>query len=729
MKMKNKALSSVVFGMIIILLFVAVLAGSAKTEILQDAKVETEEQNAQAEDGMTEAAEDADKVLENADGVEDTGESAGRTSTVFEVSTGEDIDWAIWSEGIYCYSDGDLCGYLSEAGDRITSCIYEKAAPFSEGLACVYRDGKYGYIGKDGETALPFVYDQASSFREGVAYFSMGEEYGFIDKEGNVILELTDCDSISSFREGLAYFSVDGQYGYMDKNGEIIVKPIYDDAGYFYEGLSVVVKDGLGGVIGKDGKEILAPEYIGVSTEDTCIIAQKEDRFFFFDTEGKEVSSGAWDWITRENDIFYIYEGDMTGFADKNGKVILEPLYEEIRPIPERGLVMVRNADEEYGMLDYEGQITVPFCHYDSVSDFVKGRAVVELNEKYGLLQYDGTLEMPIEYDEIRLFSDGSMAVWTGDVVELTGSGGNRILTGKYKYLYSTGDGYETDNLGTDEKTKFWDDKGNLISEYDYGFLSSAYGVKNTYMVKADLNGGRLLKKGTEDEEVLEEVLLTNQITPKIGAFKNFMESGSVSALAGGVPFTEDMERMRQWWKYSKLYRIGEKGTIMLYFYAQPLYHSNFRESNSGLYLVNDGRAEQLIGAGECGGSMGGDKLCFWYDTKDGRLKPGTSGNEGGFGGSMSGGDVYELKQGKMVLENSFANYYQDVLNYSEETLLENAELFYNPEGGTYTEETILEAEAVTEYEVNEKRVSRQEYEEARGRYRRYVPLEMCERR
>lgn len=69
------------------------------------------------------------------------------------------------------------------------------------------------------------------------------------------------------------------------------------------------------------------------------------------------------------------------------------------------------------------------------------------------------------------------------------------------------------------------------------------------------------------------------------------------------------------------------------------------------------------------------------------------------------------------------------VLNYSEETLLENAELFYNPEGGTYTEETILEAEAVTEYEVNEKRVSRQEYEEARGRYRRYVPLEMCERR
>ena len=64
------------------------------------------------------------------------------------------------------------------------------------------RNGKYGYIGKDGEMALPFIYDQASPFREGVAYFSCGDEYGLIDREGNVVLELTDCDSISSSGKG-----------------------------------------------------------------------------------------------------------------------------------------------------------------------------------------------------------------------------------------------------------------------------------------------------------------------------------------------------------------------------------------------------------------------------------------------------------------------------------------------------------------------------------------------
>ena len=380
--------------------------------------------------------------------------------------------------------------------------MYEEAMPFSEGLACARLDGKYGYIGKDGETVLPFIYDQASSFREGTAYFSIGEEYGLIDQEGNVITELTDCDSISSFREGLAYFSVDGRYGYMDRNGRVVIEPVYDDAGYFYEGMAVVMKGGFGGVVGKDGREILAPEYIGLSTEDTCILAQKEGKFFFFDTEGREVSSGAWDNVSRENNIFYIYKDNRKGLADQNGRLILEPVYEDVRPIPERKLVMVQNGEMEYGVIDYDGQIKVPFCHYDSVSDFVEGRTVVGLNGKYGVLRYDGTLELPIEHDQIILFSDGSMAVWSGYTVELTDSRGNLVLTGKHEYLRKTGDGYETDYFDSTRKTKFWDSHGNLTAKYDYADISSAYGVKNTYLL--DYGHGGLLKTGEEDDSILE---------------------------------------------------------------------------------------------------------------------------------------------------------------------------------------------------------------------------------
>lgn len=680
---------NIVCFMAVIILSAAVLTGCAETEAPREADAGTEERKRES-------------------------------SSINEISMEETIDWAIWSEGIYCYGSEDLCGYVNEEGDRITSCIYEEAMPFSEELACVRLGGKYGYIGKNGETVLPFIYDQAAPFREGVAYFSRGEEYGLIDREGNVVLDL-DCDSISSFREGLAYFSVDGRYGYMNKNGETIVEPVYDDAGYFYGGLAVVVKDGLFGVIGKDGKEILAPEYIGVRTAGTRIIAQKGDRLYFFDTDGREISSVPGNQIFQKDDIFYISIDDKTGFAEKSGKIILEPIYEEIRVIPKRKLVMVRNEEKEYGVLDYEGQVAAPFCYYDSVSDFVNDRAVVELDGKYGLLRYDGTLEMPIEYDQIKLFSDGSMAIWTGDTVELKDSGGNLILSGSYEYLRKSGDGYETGFLfSSGETAKFWDIQGNLISEYDHESLSSAYVVRNTYIVSDRFYHERLLKKGEEEEEVLEEALLTNQITPKIGAFKDIMGIESVSD-AFGISEID----IRQWKRFGKLFRMGEENSTVLYFYAEPLDIPGFSQSGSGLYIIRDERAEQLIETSECGGSMGGGRLCFWYDTKEGILKPGTTWRMGGFDGSLGGTNVFELKRGEGVLENSFSRYYQSASNYSEETLLKNAELFYDTEDNAYTEENILEAEYVVEYIVNEERVSVGEYHAARKRYISYCPLDM----
>ena len=55
---------------------------------------------------------------------------------------GEKVEWAIYSEGIYCYSDGSLYGYVAEDGREISPCIYSEASPFSQGLACACLNGK-----------------------------------------------------------------------------------------------------------------------------------------------------------------------------------------------------------------------------------------------------------------------------------------------------------------------------------------------------------------------------------------------------------------------------------------------------------------------------------------------------------------------------------------------------------------------------------------------------------
>ena len=661
---------------------------------------------------------------------------------------GKEIEWAVYSEGVYCYSSvtdfwsgTGLYGYLSEDGEEITPCIYSEAAPFSEGLGCALLDGKYGYIGEDGETVLPFQYDQASPFREGVAYFSIGEEYGLIDREGNVVLELTDCDSISSFQEGLAYFSVDGRYGYMDKSGNVVIEPVYDDAGYFRGGVAVVMKGGFVGVIEKDGGEVLPLEYENITLEDACIIARKEGRFYFFDRDGEEISSGDWDEISKGRDgrdVFYLYKNGKEGLADREGRIIWNPIYARLSAIPRKEFAIVQNGNGTFGVLSYDGEVKVPFCYsdircvsdggslnvskadglyvtdavtgktgylsgedfsmkipviYDDLWDFMDDRAAARLDGKAGVVRYDGTVEMLFSYDGISLFSDGSIALRTGETWELKDREGSVIFAGECGFISEQGDGY---SISTDGKTSFYDRQGReVVSDRDGYDLNMnrnrVFGAENSYV----LSSGILLKTGREDESDREEELLVNQITPRAGAFAELMKNGSITTDTTGPEHTTDAEMLRQCKRFGKLYRTEEEGELMLYFYAEPWVQPMFSESYSGFFVAKNGQAEQKITASECGGSMKGDRICFWYDAEKEALKPGTVGSYGGFGGMAYGGEIYRLGRGKAVLENSYM----------------------------HSSEISADSEVKETYFVNDKAVSEEAYLAVENRYREYTPI------
>ncbi|RKJ45814.1 WG repeat-containing protein [bacterium 1XD8-76] len=683
----------------------------------------------------------------DADGEEQTDSTDSSDSIAVISPDGEEIGWTVYSEGVYCYSnvrsyfsdEGGLYGYLSEDGREITPCIYSEAAPFSEGLGCVLLDGKYGYIDKDGETVLPFIYDQASPFREGVAYFSIGEEYGLIDREGNVVLELTDCDSISSFRDGLAYFSADGLYGYMDQSGEVVIEPVYEDAGYFCGGLAVVMRGGFLGVIGRDGGEVLPLEYEDITLGDSCIIARKEGIFYFFDRGGREVSSGDWDkvWEGRDGkDVFYLEKNGKEGLADKDGRIIWNPVYERLTAVPGKEFAIVQNGNGKYGVLDYDGQVRVPFLYseircvrdmgvryasdvdglyvtdahtgkagylsgddfsvkipviYDDLRSFMEDRAIAQLDGKEGIVRYDGTVEMPLEYEGLRLFSDGSMAIRRGDMWELTDRKGDKLFTIECDSINEWGDGYD---ISIDGEYSFYDRQGREVVSHDEGYRLNndrVFEAENSYI----LGGSILLKTGREDGGVCEEEVLVNQITPRAGVFAEFMENGSITTDTTGPETTMDAKSLRQCKKFGKLYRAGEGEELFLYFYAKPWNQPMFPESYSGFFAEENGQAIQQITASECGGSMRGDRACLWYDREEEVLKPGTVGNWGGFGGFAYGGVVYKMKQRNAVVENSF----------------------------DHVEEVWEDGEVSEKYYVGDKEVSEDAYRAAEARYREYVPI------
>lgn len=676
------------------------------------------------------------------------------------------IHLVMYSEGCYCIYDGSHYGFMTEEGEEITPYIYEQAAPFSEGLACVYLDGKYGFIGKGGETELPFIYDQASSFTEGLAYFRIGEDYGFIDHEGNVVLQ-PDCDSISTFQEDRAYFSIDGLYGYLDKTGRIIVEPIYEDAGRFWDGLAIVMRSGSYGVIGMEGEEVLPPEYDYIGMEDGFIIAEKDGLKYCFDREGRQCLEEGWDWIWVREGVFLVERNGKEGLIDSDGKVLFEPEYDSLIPIPEKELVIVNN-DGLYGVTDYAEKEKVPFvysgisydnsgagglkvtyeepyekgqetwyhvCHgylsfteedsfeeippvYDYISFFKGDRAIVKTQGKYGIIRRDGSLEYPVEYDSIRLYENGSLALWAGDTAELIDSDGNIIHSGEYDDITLFGRGYSVEK---DRKYGFLNEQGEQVipAVYDYFTSYEICGADNVFSMTDFGQGGSevLIKTDEREGNALSEVFRQNYITPRRKEYMEFLQNGIMSE---GQKYTlsalNELEMATR--RFSKLYRMSEEGELVLYYYEEPYEGTVFPMSASGFFMFKNGKMEQLAAGYECGGSMRGDRICFWYDKAESRIKLGVRGSRGGFLGFSYGGTVYELQNEGAEATASWICIDQTSENYDQEELLENAELFYDNDNSPYTRETILDSGAVTEYKVNGERTTIERYEKIIGRYR-----------
>ncbi|MCM1102435.1 MAG: WG repeat-containing protein [Clostridium sp.] len=659
----------------------------------------------------------------------------------------------MYSEGYYCIYDNDSAryGFIRENGEKITSFIYEQATPFSEGLACVMSEGKWGYIGTDGETKLSFVYDAAAPFSEGLAYFCMGDEYGFMDHDGQVVIQ-ADCDSVSSFKEGYAYFSLDGLYGYMDQTGRIVAEPVYDDADYFENGVALVRKGSKYGLVGEGGTEILAPEYDGIERiagEETYFCAERDGLKYLFDATGAQCLSGEWEDITLREGLFCVKQDGKWGLWDLEGNRIREPQYEWLDPIPDSELVIAK-YNGSYGIVDQAGTLREPFNYcwmewdagftgggiqvayevpstdgsdsgsrvygyldtgdlseiipfvYDYISFFAAGRAVVEQNGKYGIIREDGTLEYPMEYDMAQVFSDGSPVLKSGDWTELLDCDGNMIHRNSYDSITESGNCYM---ISKDGKYGFLDKKGKVIVPmvYDRANTYSVYGAEHIYCATKGYEGDMLLIRTEEEtENDLKKALLQNRITPRAKMYYEWF------------PVIDDIGGYAQ---FKKLYR-SEDGEIILYSYIEPYVPFVFPLSYSGFYAIRKGRVECLIAGNECGGSARGDHICFWSDLEEGRCLPGLQYATGGFGGFAYGGSVYELSDGNVVESASFGCISQTTGNYGPEELRDQAALFYDDYDQPHTAESIAEAQSVTEYQVNDERVTHKDYEAVTNRYR-----------
>ena len=357
------------------------------------------------------------------------------------------------------------------AGATIDSMTY-----FSENRLPIKAGGKWGLMDEKGQVILPPTYSYIFPFENGTAKIKMGENFNLIDKTGKMLFD-AEYEYIGSFENGMALIVKDKKVGVTNNKGQLIITPQYERLS-IENGIIRARKDGKWGIVSTQNKPLLPFEYQYISTfSENIAIIRKNNLWGFLSNQNNtpkvilepsikadfinevrngmaKVSSGRYieedgygnknayykqngiiktdgAWIleqkysfiedeifeanTSENkELVLIEQNGKVGYADKAGKIIVEPRYDAVQDnfsevyYAKKGISEVKN-NRKIGYINHEGKEILPL-EFSKVNDFygmydVKDAVTVaqKSTNKYGTIDRHNNTIIPFEYDFIGM--------------------------------------------------------------------------------------------------------------------------------------------------------------------------------------------------------------------------------------------------------------------------------------------------------------------------------------
>ncbi len=166
----------------------------------------------------------------------------------------------------------------------------------------------------------------------------------------------------------------------------------------------------------------------------------------------------------QSDDLFIITVNGKQGFMNKDGKVIIEPIFESVGDFAD-GLAPAKIRDK-YGFIDKSGQIVIK-PNFDEVRwAFYEGLSSVRIGEKWGYVNKSGKFVIEPKFDYGHNFEDDRAIINVGKNSELghkiIDKSGKSITAQKFKWSgweYSEG----LLNVQINDKWGFVDREGKIV--------------------------------------------------------------------------------------------------------------------------------------------------------------------------------------------------------------------------------------------------------------------------
>lgn len=305
-------------------------------------------------------------------------------------------------------------GYIDSKGKIVAQPKFDSALDFQDGVGIVFGDQKSIGFGDDGhgifaiESGIMDINGKVvllpntiilSDFSEGLAFANIGEKLAFINKAGKSVIPIPESVEVDTeapvafgFDNGIAGINTKNGVCLVNKNGEFNCrKHILGSIGFLENAESVLVKDGFT-IINNKGHYLVSPQKKPISfSEGGFFITETEDgKTQYINVEGKKVLEVSYDYSGFFfNGLAVIKTNDKWGYINKQGKVIIQPKFEDAYNFGLDGLAGVK-LNNKYGFIDKNGKFVIPPIFDYVLKPFNCGLAYVQQNGQVGYIDKNG---------------------------------------------------------------------------------------------------------------------------------------------------------------------------------------------------------------------------------------------------------------------------------------------------------------------------------------------------
>jgi hypothetical protein len=347
-------------------------------------------------------------------------------------------------------------GFINRKGETVIPFEYDYASYvryfYEPGIAVLLKNGKYGVISEENKIIIPFVYSQIDfdtdiefiivRQQEKWACFSTtGEQLsdfnnfkivnksplGYLPEDSKnlpILVTTKETEKRLATLENTTYYlnakkrqkeimlaQEGANFAFLDKNHNFIV-PFgkYDYADAFGLGRKAIVANkGKYGIIDEYGKLVLPMEYDFIeqpynnNNYAKVFLATKQNTVIIFDEKLNVIpTKGFVSYLSWRGNIFVTNKENKIGLIDYNGNQTVPCLYDTLDSewyVP-RIPGFIARKDNCYGFISRKNEILQPF-KYNFIYAITHGNVYVDQNNKAGMLGEDGKIKIPFEYDAI----------------------------------------------------------------------------------------------------------------------------------------------------------------------------------------------------------------------------------------------------------------------------------------------------------------------------------------